>query len=189
MDGLGWWFEILRIPLSNNPFHKGIPGIQTTNPNHQPKPPNQSLVDSNLARRWGRLESNSLPFGFSPVGDINGFGRGPRWKSSWGRPEIQTCRHWDVKPVGDGGCCLLNSLGGEHFALVSWWISQVFISKDGKLEHLKRFFCVWLYGYLCVQGNMTFCSHRCNVKWQLFVSTTIPTAASSAICTGFIGAT
>ena len=27
--------KILGVPLSNNPFHKGIPGIQTTNPNHQ----------------------------------------------------------------------------------------------------------------------------------------------------------
>ena len=39
-NGLGWWFGarwfgILGIPLSNNPFHKGILGIQTTNPNHQ----------------------------------------------------------------------------------------------------------------------------------------------------------
>ena len=30
-----WWFGILGIPLSNNPFHKGILGIQTTNPNHR----------------------------------------------------------------------------------------------------------------------------------------------------------
>ena len=29
-----WWFGILGMP-SNNPFHKGIVGIQTTNPNHQ----------------------------------------------------------------------------------------------------------------------------------------------------------
>ena len=29
--GLGWWFGILIVPLSNNPFHKGIrAGIQTT---------------------------------------------------------------------------------------------------------------------------------------------------------------
>ena len=26
------WFGILRVPLSNNPFHRGIPGIQTTGP-------------------------------------------------------------------------------------------------------------------------------------------------------------
>ena len=26
---------ILGVPLHNNPFHKGIEGIQTTNPNHQ----------------------------------------------------------------------------------------------------------------------------------------------------------
>ena len=26
------WFDILGIPLSNNPFHKGILGIQTTGP-------------------------------------------------------------------------------------------------------------------------------------------------------------
>ena len=32
---LGWWFGILRVPLSNNSFHKGILGIQTTNPNQQ----------------------------------------------------------------------------------------------------------------------------------------------------------
>ena len=25
----------IGVPLSNNPFHKGIPGIQTTTPNHQ----------------------------------------------------------------------------------------------------------------------------------------------------------
>ncbi len=24
-----------RVPLSNNPFHKGIPNIQTTDPDHQ----------------------------------------------------------------------------------------------------------------------------------------------------------
>ena len=30
--GLGWWFGILGLPLSNNPFQKGIPNIQTTNP-------------------------------------------------------------------------------------------------------------------------------------------------------------
>ena len=35
IGGLGSWFGILGVPLSNNPFHKGIPGIQTTNPNHQ----------------------------------------------------------------------------------------------------------------------------------------------------------
>ena len=33
--GLGWWFEILGVPLSNNPFHKGSqeskPPTQTTN--------------------------------------------------------------------------------------------------------------------------------------------------------------
>ena len=31
MGGLGWWFGILRVPLSNNPCHKRIPNIQTTN--------------------------------------------------------------------------------------------------------------------------------------------------------------
>ena len=30
--GLGWWFGILGVPLSNNPFHKGILRIQTTGP-------------------------------------------------------------------------------------------------------------------------------------------------------------
>ena len=25
-----WWFGFLGVPSSNNPFHKGIPGIQTT---------------------------------------------------------------------------------------------------------------------------------------------------------------
>ena len=30
IGGLGWWFGILEVPLSNNPFHKGILGIQTT---------------------------------------------------------------------------------------------------------------------------------------------------------------
>ena len=29
------WFGILGISLSNNPFHKGILGIQTTNPSQQ----------------------------------------------------------------------------------------------------------------------------------------------------------
>ena len=34
------WFGILRVPLSNTPFHnKGIPNIQTTNPNQQNKCP------------------------------------------------------------------------------------------------------------------------------------------------------
>ena len=32
IGGLGWWFGILGIPRSNNPFHKGILGIQTTGP-------------------------------------------------------------------------------------------------------------------------------------------------------------
>jgi len=26
-----WWFGILGVPLSNNPFHKRMPGIQITN--------------------------------------------------------------------------------------------------------------------------------------------------------------
>ena len=29
------WFGILGVPPSNSPFHEGILGIQTTNPNHQ----------------------------------------------------------------------------------------------------------------------------------------------------------
>ena len=29
------WFGILGVHPSNNPFHKGIPGVQTTNPNQQ----------------------------------------------------------------------------------------------------------------------------------------------------------
>ena len=33
---LGWWFGIrIGVPPSKNPFHKGIRGMQTTNPNHQ----------------------------------------------------------------------------------------------------------------------------------------------------------
>ena len=28
---VNWWFGILGVPPSNNLFHKGIPGIQTTN--------------------------------------------------------------------------------------------------------------------------------------------------------------
>ena len=32
---VNWWFGILGVHPSNNPFHKGIPGIQTTNPNQQ----------------------------------------------------------------------------------------------------------------------------------------------------------
>ena len=31
---VNWWFGILGVPLSNNPFHKGYP----KDPNHQPKP-------------------------------------------------------------------------------------------------------------------------------------------------------
>ena len=30
-----WWFGILGVHPSNNPFHKGIAGTQTTNPNQQ----------------------------------------------------------------------------------------------------------------------------------------------------------
>ena len=30
-----WSFGILRVLLSHNPFDKGNPGIQTTNPNQQ----------------------------------------------------------------------------------------------------------------------------------------------------------
>ena len=33
--GLDWWFEVLGVPISKIPFQKRIPGIQTTNPNHQ----------------------------------------------------------------------------------------------------------------------------------------------------------
>ena len=32
---VNWWFGILAMPISNHPIPKGIPGIQTTNPNHQ----------------------------------------------------------------------------------------------------------------------------------------------------------
>ena len=37
---VNWWFGLvvwdsIGMPLSNNPFHKGILGIQTSNPNHQ----------------------------------------------------------------------------------------------------------------------------------------------------------
>ena len=38
---VNWWFGsrwfgiFFGVALSNNPFHKGILGIQTTNPNHQ----------------------------------------------------------------------------------------------------------------------------------------------------------
>lgn len=33
---VNWWFGIrFGVPLSNNPFHRGISGIQTTNPNQQ----------------------------------------------------------------------------------------------------------------------------------------------------------
>ena len=32
---VNWWFGILEVPLSSNPFHKGILGIQTANPKHQ----------------------------------------------------------------------------------------------------------------------------------------------------------
>ena len=42
---LGWWFGIPGVPVSNNPFHKGIPGIQTTGP------PNHQLTNSWLQRR------------------------------------------------------------------------------------------------------------------------------------------
>ena len=30
-----WFGCVLRVPLGNNSFHKGIPGIQTTDPNQQ----------------------------------------------------------------------------------------------------------------------------------------------------------
>ena len=29
---VNWWFGILRVPLSNNPFHKCNPEVQTTGP-------------------------------------------------------------------------------------------------------------------------------------------------------------
>ena len=48
-----WWFGILRVLRSNNPFHKGILGIQTTNPNHQ------SII-SCLFGRW--KNRNTLGF-------------------------------------------------------------------------------------------------------------------------------
>ena len=31
---VNWWFGILGVPRIKIPFLKGIPGIQTTNPNH-----------------------------------------------------------------------------------------------------------------------------------------------------------
>ncbi len=33
--GARWFGNRIGVPLSNNPFHKGLPGIQTTNPNQQ----------------------------------------------------------------------------------------------------------------------------------------------------------
>ena len=52
--GLGWWFGILRVPLSNNPFHRGIPGIQTTNPNQQ------------LNIGWLKIQLNKKSSGATP---------------------------------------------------------------------------------------------------------------------------
>ena len=54
----GWfgarWFGILAMPLSNNPFHKGIPGIQTTNPNHQLPISRQADKPSFSSKKKGR---------------------------------------------------------------------------------------------------------------------------------------
>ena len=54
----GWfgarWFGILGLPQSNNPFHEGIPGIQTTNPNHQ-------LYNHWLTKHLPQKGNNRLP--------------------------------------------------------------------------------------------------------------------------------
>ena len=58
--GLGWWFGILRVPLSNNPFHRGILGIQTTGA------PNQQVAFS-----WSCLfEKNIQPLKMNSLGMI-----------------------------------------------------------------------------------------------------------------------
>ena len=35
LGGFGAWFGILGVPLGNDPFHKMILGILTTDPNNQ----------------------------------------------------------------------------------------------------------------------------------------------------------
>ena len=52
--GLGWWFGILGIPLSNNSFHEGIPEIQNTNPNQQ-----LTISWSNVSSKGGPLPVKS----------------------------------------------------------------------------------------------------------------------------------
>ena len=44
--GVGWWFGIPGIPLSNNPFHMWIPGIQTTGPQTNNLPLAEYLTQS-----------------------------------------------------------------------------------------------------------------------------------------------
>ena len=46
--GLGWWFGILVIPLSNNSFLQG----DLRNPNHKPKPTNnESLIEESNSKK------------------------------------------------------------------------------------------------------------------------------------------
>ena len=53
------WFGILRLPVSSNPFHRGIPGIQTTGPQTN----NEPLADCKLSTEsQGKLDSNNDGF-------------------------------------------------------------------------------------------------------------------------------
>ncbi len=60
------WFGILGVPLSNNSIHKGILGIQTTNPSHQLaigwkclEPTNNNKIPSTEQKRKARQRIDS----------------------------------------------------------------------------------------------------------------------------------
>ena len=60
--GLGWWFGILGVPLSNNSFLQG----DLRNPNHKPKPKNnESLAEESNSKK------NSLLIQLVPMMDSN----------------------------------------------------------------------------------------------------------------------
>ena len=51
-----WDSRSTTVPLSNNPFHKGIPGIQSSNPNHEVTIPRESVVAKKSTRKEHVLE-------------------------------------------------------------------------------------------------------------------------------------
>ena len=83
---VNWWFGILGIPLSNNPFHKGILGIQTTN---QPlvEMPNQKKTTATCPMSQKNSGQFVLP---------SAARRQRRWWPRWGLIDPRANDWWDV---------------------------------------------------------------------------------------------